>query len=243
MVKRVGHWLRDTGLIILRKEQAVGDGHHAHVNAGQHHMASADTRVSVLVGVCQRDPDRWREFDAIYRPILLAYLCARGLNDSDATDVVQDIFVKLLGKMHAYDRTQCRFRTWLFRVAHNALIDQARRQASYKKALDGWAAHVLRATPADSIEMEQEFHKVHLEKILAHALKVVRTRVSSKSWACFEQRLLKNRPAAEIAADLKIEPNAVYVYASRVMKLVGDVCEEFDEDISHAFESDVPGRC
>jgi hypothetical protein len=33
-------------------------------------MSSADTRVSVIVGVCQRDPDRWREFDAIYRPIL-----------------------------------------------------------------------------------------------------------------------------------------------------------------------------
>ena len=46
-------------------------------------------------------------------------------------------------------------------------------------------------------------------------------------------------PAAEIAADLKIEPNAVYVNACRVMKLVRDVCEEFDEDISHAFARDV----
>jgi RNA polymerase sigma-70 factor (ECF subfamily) len=206
-------------------------------------MFRPDTRVSVIEGVCRHDRERWRELDSIYRPILLAYFCARGLNATDATDVVQDIFVKLLGKVHTYDRTQCRFRTWLFRVAHNALIDQARREASYKKAIDGWAAHVLRATPADTIEMEQEFHKLHLEKLLAHALKVVRTRVSSESWACFEQRLLRNRPAAEIAADLKIEPNAVYVNASRVMKRVRDVCEEYDEDISHAFESDVPGRC
>jgi hypothetical protein len=33
-------------------------------------MSSADTRFSVIIGVCQRDPDRWREFDAIYRTIL-----------------------------------------------------------------------------------------------------------------------------------------------------------------------------
>jgi hypothetical protein len=32
-------------------------------------MSSADTRVSVIVGVCQWDLQHWREFDAIYRPI------------------------------------------------------------------------------------------------------------------------------------------------------------------------------
>jgi hypothetical protein len=34
----------------------------------------------------------------------------------------------------------------------------------------------------------------------------------------------------------------VYVNACRVMKLVRDLCEEFDEDISNAFESDVSRR-
>jgi RNA polymerase sigma factor (sigma-70 family) len=165
------------------------------------------------------------------------------LNEFEANDVVQDTFVKRFRKIHTCDRTKCRFRAWLFGVTRNTLINHGRGQASYKKAIAGWAAHVLRTTPADSIEMEQEFLKLHLEKILANALKVVRTRVSSKSWACFEHRLLKKRPAAEIAADVKIEPDAVYVYVSRVMKLVGDVCEEFDEDISHVFELDVSGRC
>ncbi len=68
---------------------------------------------------------------------------------------------------------------------------------------------------------------------------MVRAQVSSKAWTCFQQRMLLNRPAAEIAADLKIEGNDVYVNACRVMKLVRGVCEEFDEDISHSFDSDV----
>ena len=74
-------------------------------------MASADTRVSVIVGVCQQDPERWREFDAIYRPILMAYLRGQGLKEFEANDVVQDIFVKLLGKIQTYDRTKCKFRS------------------------------------------------------------------------------------------------------------------------------------
>ena len=206
-------------------------------------MSSAETRVSVIVGVCRQDPERWREFDAIYRPILMAFLNNRGLKESEANDVVQDIFVKLLGKIHSYDRAQCKFRTWLFSLAHNTLIDHARRRAAYAKALDGWVVHVLRANPSESLRMAEEWIRIHRERILQHALKQVRARTSTKVWACFEQRLLRNRPAAEIAAELKLEPNVVYVYASRVLKHVRTACEEFDEDISHAFESNVSGRC
>jgi RNA polymerase sigma factor (sigma-70 family) len=175
--------------------------------------------------------------------MLLAYLSKQGLKESDASDVVQDIFVKLLGKVGTYKRTAGKFRTWLFSLAHNTLIDHARRQASYRKALDGWADHLLRATLEESVQMAEEWVKIHREKILEHALRTIRTRTSSKAWACFEQRLLRNRPAAEIAVELKMDPNAVYVYASRVLKQVRDVCDEFDEDITHGYDPDLSRRC
>ncbi len=213
--------------------------HHHHVNAGRKLMSSSETLVSLIVGVCQQDPERWRQFDGIYRPMLLAYLRKQGLKEFDANDVVQDIFVKLLGRIHTYKREKCSFRSWLYSVAHNALIDHARRLASRKRALDGWVLNVLRATPSDSVRMEEEWAAMHRERILKHALKVVRARVSSRVWACFVQRVFHNHPAAEIARDLNLEPNAVYVNACRVMKLVRTFCEDFDEDMSHAFESDL----
>ena len=127
-------------------------------------------------------------------------------------------------------------------VAHNTLIDHARRRATRKKALDGWVAQTLTATPADSLRMAEEWVKIHRERILEHAIKTVRARNSSKVWACFEQRLLKDRPAAAIAESLGITPAAVYTYASRVLKQVRAVCEEFDEDISDAFASELSRR-
>jgi RNA polymerase sigma factor (sigma-70 family) len=203
-------------------------------------MSRSATRVSVIVGVCRNDPERWREFDATYRPILRAYLRKRGLKDSEAGDVIQEIFVKLLAKIHTYDRGRYSFRSWLFTVAQNTLIDQARRKASYQKALDGWALQAIEASPSDSARMKAEWRKIHQEKILEHALVTARSRTSPRVWACFDQRVLRNRPAAKIAAELKIEPNAVYVNASRVLKQVRAICREFDEDISHAFEPDLP---
>jgi RNA polymerase sigma factor (sigma-70 family) len=205
-------------------------------------MSSTETRVSVIAGVCQQDPERWREFDSIYGPMLFAYLPRRGLKEPDASDVVQDIFVKLLGKIHTYDRARSKFRTWLFSLAHNTLIDHARRRASDQKALDGWVVHLLRASDSDSLKMAEEFVRIHREQILDHALKTIGARTSSKAWACFEQRLLRDRPAAEIAAELKLEPKVVYVYASRVLKQVRSLCAAFGEDISHGFEPDVSRR-
>lgn len=194
-------------------------------------MATSDTRVSVILGACRQEPGRWREFDAIYRPMLLSYLQRRGLGEFEANDVAQDVFVKLFRGLHTYDRARCRFRTWLFSLAHNTLIDHARRRAAYRRAVDGWVAHVLRAAPADNLRMAGEWLRIHRERVMEHAFGEVRASTSPKVWACFEQRLLRDRPAAEIAAELGIEPPAVYVYASRVLKKVRAVCEEFDEDI------------
>jgi RNA polymerase sigma-70 factor (ECF subfamily) len=203
-------------------------------------MSSDDTRCSVIVGVCAQDPERWRQFDAIYRPMLLAFMKKRGLREAEANDVVQDIFVKLVTKIQTYQRDKCSFRSWLFNVAQNALIDRARRRATRKKAVEGWAAHVLRAGPSDSLAMAEEWVKLHRERILEHALDRARATTSPESWACFEQRLLRNRPAEEIARELSVDRGAVYVRAARVFKQVRAFCREFDEDLSPGFASSLP---
>ena len=141
--------LKSSMRIILGKVEAARARHHSRVKDGRTLMSNSDTRGSVIYGVCQHDPERWREFDAIYRPMLMAFLRKQRLNDSDANDVIQETFIKLLKKIQTYDPLKCRFRSWLFSVAHNTLIDFARRRASEKKAVDGWVINVLQATPSE----------------------------------------------------------------------------------------------
>jgi RNA polymerase sigma factor (sigma-70 family) len=234
--------LKQSSRIILRKVEAVKLWRNRRDIDGRNLMSNSDTRGSVILGVCQHDPEQWCEFDSIYRPILLAFLRKQRLNDSDANDVVQDIFVKLLSKIQTCDRKKYRFRSWLFSVAHNTLIDHARRRASQKKAAEGWVLSVLRATPTDSVKMAEEWIRMHRMKILHHALKNVRNRTSARTWACFEQRLLRDRPGAEIAAELGLEASTVFVNACRVLKRVRTVCQEFDEDLTNDDDSDLSRR-
>jgi len=200
-------------------------------------MSDSRTRDSIIVGVCRQDPERWSQFHAIYRPMLFGFLRKQGLDDSDADDVVQDTFLKLLAKIDTYDRARCKFRTWLFGLALNTLIDKARRRATLNKALEGWARNVLQATPTDSVKMAEAWGKLHRTKILKHAMETVRAQTSTQAWTCFEQRLLRDRPGAEIARDLKITPNTVFVNACRVLKRVTAICQEFDEDPRDALDS------
>ena len=144
--------VKSSPMVILSNRHRATTRRHSRVKGGHSLMSSMDTRGSVIFGVCQRDPERWREFDAIYRPMLFAFLRKQGLQECDASDIVGDIFLKLLGKIQTYDREQCKFRTWLFAVAHHALVDHARRRASQRKALDGWAANILRASTSDSLK-------------------------------------------------------------------------------------------
>ena len=129
------------------------------------------------------------------------------MKDFDADEVVQEIFVKLLDKICTYDRTRSRFRTWLFGVAELA-VDNARRRASYAKALDGWAVEMLHASPSDSQKMSVEFLKIHRSKILKHALKKTGQHLA-QGLGVFRATTLADRPGADIATDLGISPNAV----------------------------------
>ena len=51
-----------------------------------------------------------------------------------------------------------------------------------------------------------------------------------KTWACFAEHMLGGRPAAEVAAELGLHSNAVFVNSSRVLARLRLKCAEYDED-------------
>jgi hypothetical protein len=56
---------RDPIVTKMSRDQPAGAVRQPHVNGGHRHTPNTDTLVSVIVGVCQQDPERWRHFDVI----------------------------------------------------------------------------------------------------------------------------------------------------------------------------------
>ncbi|MBI4600446.1 MAG: sigma-70 family RNA polymerase sigma factor [Planctomycetes bacterium] len=192
-----------------------------------------ETRSSLLRRLKDSCDERsWGEFVALYEPLLLSYVRRRGLGEDDARDVVQDILASLFRSLPSFDfqRTRGRFRTWLWRVAQNAIADWARRQARQRKAEKGWRERLVALREGLATEPEAEWETAHQRRVLEFSLERVRQDTPHEKWACFERHVVAGRPGAEVARDLGISVNLVYVNASRVLARVREVCTEYMDE-------------
>lgn len=64
-----------------------------------------------------------RYFDKVY-----GYLAFKLGNPTEAEDVVEQVFLKALESLGGYKWTGVPFQAWLFRIAHNMMVDTLRRR-------------------------------------------------------------------------------------------------------------------
>jgi RNA polymerase sigma factor (sigma-70 family) len=193
------------------------------------------TRFSLLKRVQDpQDQVSWQEFVELYQPLLLNFVRKRGLRDSDADDVVQEILIALVKRLRDFqvDHARGRFRTYLWHITHNGVINFYRKQNRQPtQQLDAELAALQQAAKS---EPDEDFIHEQRQCVMQFALAKVRGDVPARNWTCFDARILRQRPAKEIAEQLGITTNAVYVYASRVLTVVRERCREYLEDLTDA---------
>ena len=110
------------------------------------------TRQSLLVRLRNpRDGQAWSEFVAIYTPLIDRLARANGLQAADAADLAQDVFRAVAGAIDRYDPDPARgsFRSWLFRIARNLMINlMAARRIRPQATGDSDVQELLECLPA-----------------------------------------------------------------------------------------------
>jgi RNA polymerase sigma-70 factor (ECF subfamily) len=212
------------------------------------------------------DHAAWGEFFSIYEPLLLNYVRGRvrdrslGWNDHDIQDVVQDIFIKLYRTLPDFqlDHGRGRFRTWLYRITINAVLDRVPGRKSVEKITPADNASPdaapglqrrrpkvhdegqvdLRHVAVDASEPDLDWANGYRQAVLDAVLPQIQAEVSATNpnkWESFARHGLQCRPAAEVAAELGINANLVYQNTARVLDLVRRRCLEcYDEELSEA---------
>lgn len=70
------------------------------------------------------------ELYTLYFPRVYRYILARTGNSYDAEDLTTEVFMKVLEAIERFEWREAPFSAWLFRIAHNAVISQRRKDGA-----------------------------------------------------------------------------------------------------------------
>lgn len=179
----------------------------------------SSTKRALLEQVKVDDPQSWSDFVATYRPLISQTVIQRGVPPADVPDVIQDVFTRLVREMRrfSYSRDRGRFRSWLRRVTMNSVFDWYRKQSKQSSS----TIQNMGDVSAKSEGMTDDRQR---EKMQA-AIQLVQPETRPLTWACFEQHLVQGRKAEEVARELGVTTNAVYINSSRVLNRVRECCQ------------------
>jgi RNA polymerase sigma-70 factor (ECF subfamily) len=168
------------------------------------------THVSLLERLRQpSDADAWERLVRLYTPLLLYWARRLGLQDPDAADLVQDVLIVLMQKLPEFRYQPGKsFRGWMRTVLMNKWRDRPHRAGP--APLD---SAVQPEAPTDDNLEEREYRLF----VMGQALRMMAADFEPATWQACWNTVVLDRPAAEVAAELGMTVNAVYLAKSRVL--------------------------
>jgi RNA polymerase sigma-70 factor (ECF subfamily) len=181
-----------------------------------------------------RDPkDRlaWGEFVQLYAPLIHAYGLRRGLQDSDAADLTQEVLhrVARASAGFEYDPAKGTFRGWLLTITLNELRKLVARQA--RQASGAGDTDVLRLLEQQEDAADEDaWQREYQWNLFQWAANKVRGDFREPTWQAFWRTAVLAHDTEAVARDLGLSAGAVYVARSRVTARIRQEIEAIEGD-------------
>jgi RNA polymerase sigma factor (sigma-70 family) len=192
------------------------------------------TRASLLFRLRNpQDHEAWLEFVAIYEPVAYRLLRRHGLQDADAREVMQELFLAISRSIDRWDPSPNRgtFRGWLRRVSRNLLINWLKHRDRRALTTGGSELHALLEKLPAVADPETNVFDYELRRALfQRAAEQVRQEVQPATWEAFwETAVLGTSPAAA-AQKLRMTAGAVRVAKCRVLARLQAAVHELENE-------------
>jgi RNA polymerase sigma-70 factor (ECF subfamily) len=195
--------------------------------------STPETRASLLIRV--RDPAdqaAWHEFVDIYRPVILRLARQKGMQEPDADDVAQEVLAAVAKavEQREHDPKRARFRTWLNRVAHNAILNALTRGKPDRGSGDSALLAVLNQreshTGPDSDLLRLEYRR----EVFRWASRQIRKEFQQATWDAFWLTAVEGRAVQVVAEELAKSTGAIYAARSRVIRRIQEKVTEYEQE-------------
>lgn len=191
-----------------------------------------DTQHTLIARLRDRDDARaWEEFSALYRPVVYRLARAKGMQDADANELVQETMMAVSRAVDRWDSTIAtgRFRNWLGTIAKNLIINRLTRRRYRTMAqadTDAWE-RLDRIPSADYDQWLQTFETEYRRELLRHVADSIRHEFQENTWNAFWKTSVEGLEPAVVAREQQMSIGSVYIAKSRVMARLRLAVEEF----------------
>lgn len=184
---------------------------------------SLQTHASLLVRLRDLDDsDSWGEFYRTYERVVRGLARKRGLTDSEAEEVAQEVFKRIAETIHTFERSPRAgsFRRWLYQLARWRSDDKIRERGRivvepmHDRSGTGSSSRANRVAAPDDIEenLESEARR----GLLKAALDRLARKLAPRDLQIFQLLVLDEWPAPKVAQFLGVSASLVYVVRHRV---------------------------
>lgn len=181
-----------------------------------------------------RDPGApvWEQFVNRFRGPLVNFARQMGLTEDAAEDVAQNTMLTFVSRFQsgAYDREKGRLSSWLFGIAYMESLTARRklnRQELQAPRQNG--DHSFWAAVPDESDARRTWDEQWQRHIVQECLTTVRMEVAPATYRAFELLVLKNKQAADVATELGVSRNAVFIAKHRVLKRMSELRKELED--------------
>jgi RNA polymerase sigma-70 factor (ECF subfamily) len=177
--------------------------------------------LNLLIALRANDQQAWRQLVWLYRPLVCHWCRQARLRSEDAADICQEVFRSVAQAISSFhgDQPGDTLRGWLWTITRNKVRDHFRRQKGWPQAAGGTTAQERLAqvpheiTPASSLTQSPD----ERDDSLARAVEVVQGEFEERTWQAFWRVTVHDESPSDVAADLRMTPNAVRKAKSRVL--------------------------
>ena len=176
------------------------------------------TSLTLLARASANDAGGWRQLVQIYSPLVFFWARRGGLGDSDAADIVQDVWQSVAMSLSRFyrDENTGSFRGWLWTITRNKLHDHFRAHAGKAQAAGGSEAREYLENIAESEPVDES--GAEDQGLVHRTLEVIRPEFEDRTWRAFWRMTVESRSAAEVGQELGLTANAVHQAKYRVLR-------------------------
>jgi RNA polymerase sigma-70 factor (ECF subfamily) len=144
-----------------------------------------------------------RYFDPIYR-----YCYTRTGHQADAEDLTEQVFLKMVDGLPAYRPSGASFSAWLYRIAHNLVVDRYRRAGRSTVEL-----HDQLPDAGPHSDPEWRFARSEDRQRLLEAIR----QLTVEQQQVIALRFIDNLPVEDVAALMNRKPGAIHAMQHRAL--------------------------